>query len=103
MKGYLGEFTTEVHKTKEEWALYFIESYGQIDGDHHKAWVLDQVARILNGTPVVCKEARWDNGYSELRESTGEPSQRYKDWVADMCGEECDGEYEYMYYEGTPP
>jgi hypothetical protein len=22
-------------------------SYGQIDGDHHKAWVIDQIARLI--------------------------------------------------------
>lgn len=28
-------------------ALSIIFQYGQIQGDHHKAWVLDQVVRIL--------------------------------------------------------
>lgn len=28
-------------------ALTIIFSYGQIDGDHHKAWVIDQVVRAL--------------------------------------------------------
>jgi|ERR1017187_1222748 hypothetical protein len=28
-------------------ALSIIELYGQIDGPHHKAWVIDQVARAL--------------------------------------------------------
>ncbi len=30
-------------------ALGMILQYGQIDGSHHKAWVLDQVVRILTG------------------------------------------------------
>ena len=30
-------------------ALQIIVNYGGIDGDHHKAWVLDQVTRILCG------------------------------------------------------
>lgn len=30
-------------------AMDLIESYGQIDGAHHKDWVLDQVARVLMG------------------------------------------------------
>lgn len=30
-------------------ALELIGGYGDIDGDHHKAWVLDQVVRILAG------------------------------------------------------
>jgi 3-methyladenine DNA glycosylase AlkC len=28
-------------------ALDVIEQYGQTDGDHHKAWVIDQVLRAL--------------------------------------------------------
>ena len=28
-------------------ALDIIDSYSQIDGEHHKAWVIDQVVRIL--------------------------------------------------------
>lgn len=30
-------------------ALGVIFAYGSIDGDHHKAWVLDQVVRSLTG------------------------------------------------------
>jgi hypothetical protein len=30
-------------------ALDLIIRYGGIEGDHHKAWVLDQVVRILTG------------------------------------------------------
>ncbi len=33
-----------------EKALDLIIKYGGIDGDHHKAWVLDQVTRALSGT-----------------------------------------------------
>ena len=29
------------------WALDLALRYGQIDGDHHKAWVIDQVVRLL--------------------------------------------------------
>lgn len=32
----------------QDWAMYFIEHYGQIDGDHHKQWVIDQVARTTH-------------------------------------------------------
>lgn len=30
-------------------ALFLIDRYGGIDGDHHKQWVLDQVVRVLAG------------------------------------------------------
>lgn len=107
MQGYLGEFDTDEGKdlTREQWALKYIMYYGGIDGAHHKAWVLDQVARILHGTPVICKEARWDNGHAELRFTTGEPTQSYRDWVAEARGEydEENDEYEYEYDEGWAP
>lgn len=30
-------------------ALKIAHDYGQDDGDHHKAWVIDQVVRALTG------------------------------------------------------
>lgn len=30
-------------------ALALADRYGQIDGDHHKAWVIDQIVRTLTG------------------------------------------------------
>ena len=33
--------------TPAQWAVNYIDGYGQIDGDHHKLWVMDQVVRIL--------------------------------------------------------
>ena len=92
-----------------QWALEFIGSYGQIDGAHHKQWVLDQVARILHDTDVVVKKASWDAGANvrtfEYRISTGEPSASYLAWVAEQkrgdaeAGEEDD----YDYDEGIAP
>lgn len=35
------------HRVME--ALELIERYGTIDGDHHKQWVIDQIARKLTG------------------------------------------------------
>jgi hypothetical protein len=31
-------------------ALEIAERYGQIDGAHHKAWVIDQMVRALTGS-----------------------------------------------------
>ena len=113
MEGYLGETVltsladTPFEKYRpEDWALYFIGSYGQIDGDHHKLWVMDQVARILLGTPMIVKLARWQNGTTEYRCSTGEPTEQYRGWVEAMKGKVVDpetGETEYYYDPGTPP
>ena len=42
--------------------------YGQIDGDHHKLWVIDQMVRVLLGD-------------------------KYEAWVKEYAGEE--GEYSW--------
>jgi hypothetical protein len=85
---YIGEEVVDIKNTpfadyeRKDWALEHIERYGQIDGDHHKTWVIDQVARILMGTPVIVSEALWTNPtLSEYRFETGEPSKKYLDWV----------------------
>jgi hypothetical protein len=107
---YLGEFDVDLEKTEcagfgpSDWAMRFVGKYGQIDGSHHKTWVLDQVARILKGTPVLVKEARWTDHKPELRIETGEPSAEYLAWVNDMRGKvDEDGEPEYWYAEGIAP
>jgi hypothetical protein len=108
MKGYLGQTVVDVKDTPfqyyapADWAMYFIERYGQIDGDHHKLWVLDQVARILKGTPVIVNLAKWDNGYEEYRVWTGDESIEYTNWVNEMIGNK-DGEPGYSYDEGIAP
>jgi len=35
--------------TPRDWALEFLEMYAGIDGEHHKQWLLDTLARILLG------------------------------------------------------
>lgn len=60
-----------------EWAKYYLVQYGSIDGDHHKTWVMDQAIRILMGTPIVIKLAKWDDGHYEHRVDTGKPSKEY--------------------------
>ena len=108
---YLGEEEVDIKSNpyanydKSDWAMEYIERYGQTDGSHHKQWVMDQVARILNGTPVIVKLAKWDDGQYEYRINTGKPSQKYKTWVENMKGaydEELE-EYEYSYDEGVAP
>lgn len=67
----------ECSSEKIEKAMSFIEQYGQIDGDHHKTWVLDQVARALKGD-------------------------KYEAWVVEMMDGE-DGPDTYGYEEGIAP
>lgn len=67
-----------------------------IDGSHHKTWVLDQMSRILKGTPVEIVLAKWDNGEEE-----------YHDWVAECRGKWIKSNsyegWEYDYDEGIAP
>lgn len=108
---YLGEKPVKIKDTpfkdynSTDWVLYYIEHYGQIDGEHHKQWVLDQVVRIIKRTPLVITLAKWSNGEEEYRVKTGDPSEGYKLWVKDMLGkwDEEDEEYEYEYDEGISP
>jgi len=104
---YLGEKIAPIEETPyknykaKDFAMYFIELYGGIDGGHHKAWVLDQVSRCLKGTKVIIKQASWDNGQTEQIEwriQTDKPSKKYLKWVKDMC-KDC----KYEYDEGIAP
>ena len=42
-------------------ALEFAWSYGQIDGAHHKLWVIDQMVRALCGSDKEYSD--WVNSY----------------------------------------
>ncbi len=87
---YLGEKRVNANDTPyseygpADWAILFIEKYGGIDGEPHKAWVLDQVARILNETELIIELATWDDGEKEYRISTDSPSAPYLNWVKNM-------------------
>jgi hypothetical protein len=107
-KKFLGEFDVNIadssfkNYSPFDWAMYFIESYGQIDGSDHKQWVLDQVAQIYNGVEVTVKLAKWDDGHEEYRINLKESNDKYKIWVNDMCSGE-DGDYTYSYDSGSAP
>lgn len=87
MTKYLGEEIIEYKESpyknykQKDWVLYFITNYGQIEGDNHKAWVLDQVVRIVNGTKVIIKLAKWDNGNQEYRIILDTPTKEYLQYV----------------------
>lgn len=108
MEGYLGETVLDIHKTKyvmytnQDWAMMWIEMYGSIDGAHHKDWLLDQIARILKGTKVIIKVAKWNNGYEEERFILDEPTPEYHKWVEEICDGE-DGPNTYSYDIGIAP
>lgn len=115
---YLGETLIKVEDspykdyTPFDWAMYFIEAYGQIDGSHHKDWVMDQVARIHKGTGVIIKLAKWDCGQEYYRINLEEATDEYHNWVKEMKGYSKDenGNYFirdeddlYIYDEGIAP
>jgi len=66
-------------KTPIKKALDIALRYGGIDGDHHKAWVIDQMVRAL----LVTKPA-------------------YKKWVKEACDGE-DGQDTYDWDTGIIP
>lgn len=108
MTKYLGETPVDVAQTEyanytpKDWALFWIMRYGGIDGSHHKDWVLDHVVRLLNGTKVIIKLAKWDDGTEEYRFTLDEPTLEYHEWVRNaMAGE--DGPNTYGYEVGIAP
>lgn len=107
---YLGEFDVDLENTPfsnyqpNDWVMDFVEKYSQIDGAHHKQWVLDQVARILKGTHVIVTVAKWDDGSQEYRIRLAPPSEQYLQWVDDMLGSTDEqNNREYSYDEGIAP
>lgn len=50
-----------------EKALDFAWQYGQIDGSHHKMWVIDQMVKALCGSEEEYN--KWVNEYEEPFES----------------------------------
>lgn len=108
---YLGSEVVDIkdtpyaNYTPNDWVFEYLFRYSQIDGAHHKQWVLDQIARILKGTKVVIELAKWSNGHEEYRFWLDEPTKEYLDWVNLYKGdydEESDS-YEYSYDEGIAP
>lgn len=113
---YLGEEIVELQShsifkdyEKEDWVLKWLELYGGFDGEHHKIWLQDQIARIIHGTEVIVKVATWgEDGFVDIAEyqySLGEPPLSYHNWVLDMRGnyDEENDEYDYDYSVGIAP
>ena len=46
-----------------EAALDLAWQYGQIDGSHHKMWVIDQMVRVLCGSEAVYE--KWVGEYTK--------------------------------------
>lgn len=100
LKGELAE-DAEALLARVDSALCFLVTYAQIDGDHHKMWVLDQVLRSLLGCPLESVTALDVNGKTYSYERQGE-STEYKAFVVDACAG-VDGPNTYEWDTGTPP
>ena len=81
-------------------ALDFADS-GQVDGEHHKAWAIDQMVRALLACPIVTRTATDHRGWSYDYEAQGE-SEEYRRFVAEYRAGE-DGPETYTWDEGIPP
>lgn len=92
----MGETQKRIEK-----ALDLAVRYGGTDGDHHKAWVIDQMVRALTGCPMVSKTGIDAHGRPYTYETQG-TSEEYLQIVAVACAGE-DGPDTYFWDEGTPP
>ncbi len=70
--------SVEEYEARIQKALEVIYNLGQVDGSHHKTWVLDQVVRHLMGDD-------------------------YEDWVAEYEGDPDDYANYYSWDEGICP
>jgi len=108
MKGYIGESPIDwkTHPelkdmTEKDWALLMAFQHAQVDGAHHKTWVIDQMVRILNGAEITVKEAEWASGETVIRWTVGS-SDDYIEWVKKYADGE-DGPETYEWEEGIAP
>lgn len=75
--------------------------YGGIDGEHHKAWVIDQMVRHLTGCPTLTKTLNDCRGNPFECKYLGE-SEEYKELVRNACDGE-DGPDTYEWDDGIAP
>ena len=57
-------------------SMELLYSYGQVDGSHHKAWVIDQIAQILLGSSYE----KFVHDYEYLDENGNESEEREYSW-----------------------
>ena len=82
-------------------ALKLAVKYGGIDGDHHKAWVIDQMVRELTGCPTVQQEGTSAHGKKYTYGALGE-SEEYRKLIREAREGE-DGPETYDWDTGIAP
>jgi len=97
---YYHERCAELEAGRDK-AIELAVRFGGIDGDHHKAWVIDQMVRALTGCPMVKKTAKDFEGKEYEYECQGE-SEEYVELVREAKNGE-DGPETYSWNEGIAP
>ena len=82
-------------------AIEVAVQFGGIDGDHHKAWVIDQMVRALTGCPMVEEVFPKNEGGTFTYKVQG-ASGEYTDLIAAACDGE-DGPETYEWNTGISP
>ncbi len=82
-------------------ALDVAVRYGGTDGDHHKAWVIDQMVRALTGCPTIQKTAVDSSGKPYAYDAMGE-SGEYRELVREAKAGD-DGPDTYDWDVGIAP
>ena len=95
------EIATSSREEEVQKALDIAVQFGGIDGDHHKAWVIDQMVRALTGCPLIERQLTGYNGAPYTFFEQGK-SEAYSKLVAQACDGE-DGPQTYEWDEGCPP
>ena len=88
-------------KSRIEKAIDVAVRYGGIDGDHHKAWVIDQMVRELTGCPMQKMINEYGVAGPFEYEGLGE-SDEYTELVVRAC-EGADGPETYSWDVGIAP
>lgn len=82
-------------------ALVFARRYGEIDGGHHKAWVIDQMVMALTGCPLE-KVSAVDTRNQQYEYDSQGKSEEYLAFVAAHNSGEY-GPNTYEWDEGVAP
>ena len=82
-------------------ALALAGQYGGTAGEHHKAWVIDQMVRTLTDCPTIKKQFLDCNKRTYTADVLGE-SEEYKRFIREQQAGE-DGPESYEWDEGIAP
>jgi hypothetical protein len=82
-------------------ALQIARDSGQVDGSHHKAWVIDQMVRALTGCPIIELRALDSRKKPYTYKAFGN-SELYEKFIK-MHNDGEEGPDTYSWEEGIPP